>query len=160
VVVSKYKPNFSDIRHSIYQDGFDNCNNVLIYYKFLNKFLLDKNLSPYNQDDVELLKDLLFESKLKKVHLGYAMWMISWCKKNKTGTLIVSNYIRYISNLSILHMNDFWTILLVNRHKKFIEKLLNLGDSDVRLALVNAAVVLNPKLMKHIPKLKTYLLFS
>lgn len=144
MTVAKYKPNFSETRHAVYQDGFLNHNNVINYYELINKFVLDSNLSPYNQDDVELLKDLLFESKFKTVQLGYAIWVISWCKNKKVGIELISNYIRYLSNISILHMNDFWMLLFVKRNKVFIEKLLKGAESDIRLALVNAVLFLTP----------------
>lgn len=160
MAASKYVPDFSQERHTIYRNGFNTCTNEKDYYKIINKYILDGNLSPANTDDVELFKDLLFESKFRRIHLEYARWLIEWCKKKPSRRKLVLSYIKYIASASSLHLRDFWGIILTEHNKDFIVDLLSEADSEVRLTIVTGAVENNPKLMKLIPKLKMYLLFS
>lgn len=156
---ARYKPDFSKENHLAYENSFYNCESIVDYYQELNKFLLDKNLSPSNTEDVEIFKDLLFESKFTKIHLSFIKWLIDWDTYHSR-VEVIDSYAKYINQISSLHARDFWSILFDDKNISLIERLIKQASVETKVALVVAAVEYKPQIMKAIPKLKTYLIFS
>lgn len=158
MTVARYTPDFSQERHSSYKKALDS-KNYNRYYKHINRFILDKNLSAKNQEDIELFKDLLFESKFGRIHINYSEWLVKYAKKKKSRIALIDRYIEYISEVSSLFYGDFVSSL-VKSGNDYIEYLVSFGALQTRLVLVKTLAYHFPKMMQDIPKLKTYLLFS
>lgn len=159
MTVNKYTTDFSQERHGSYARSFK-IEDIGKYYRHINRYILDQNLSPTDQDDVELFKDLLFESRFGRVHIAYSEWLVHYAGKKKSRVNLVDRYIAYISEVSSLFYEDFVGALIKYGNINFVEYLMATASLETRLVLVKTLAQHFPKMMRQIPKLKTYLIFS
>lgn len=159
----KFIPNSPHERHQKYFDAFlieDGLTNSK-YLNYITQYIFDTNLSPDNNDDLEFFKNLLFESIKGKVHINYYDWVVSrWTQlafEQTVETLVRYSY--FLGKLSDMFLHDFFNYLLKSKHNKIIINLFPKLDHYSKVQFIKW-VDLNPEVIKMIPKLKMYLLFT
>lgn len=161
--MKRFIPNSQFERHHKYFDAFEIQNGIsdINYLNFITEYINDTSLSPNNDDDLEFFKNLLFESIKGKVHIRYYDWVITNLINNDihTCTKILSRYSEYLGGLSNLFLHDFFNYLLQLDDKQIIIELFNVLPSKIKLEFIYWAND-NESVVKLIPKLKSYLLFS
>lgn len=160
----KYRPTSKLERHQKYLGAFSAFCIEDEYLSNITDFIMDPKNSPSNDDDVELFKDFLFESKFGRIHICY---FDLWFSKigNKTNfdwtVRVMSRYIEFIRKISEFYIDDIFNMFLteLNASQDAIALLLKLLPMEDRMSFVRAAKVY-PKALKRVSKLKLYYLFS
>lgn len=160
---TKFIPNSPHERHQKYFDAFlieDGLTNSK-YLNFITQYIFDPVLSPDNEDDLEFFKNLLFESIKGKVHIDYYDRIVTrWTQfafDQTTDTL--ARYSYFLSRLSDMFLHDFFNYLLLFDNKEIIVHLFPKLDSYSKIEFIKWADN-NSEVVKLIPKLKMYLLFT
>lgn len=160
---SKFIPNSPYERHQKYFDAFlieDGLTNSK-YLNYITQYIFDENISPDNKDDLDFFKNLLFESIKGKVHIDYYDRVINrWTQLAFDQTIeTLARYAAFLSRLSSLFLHDFFSYLLKLENKNIIVQLFLKLDSYSKVYFIEWADF-NPEIVKLIPKLKMYLLFT
>ncbi len=131
------------------------------YLNYITQYIFDPNLSPDNDDDLEFFKNLLFESIKGKVHINYYDRVVTrWTELAFDQTVeTLARYSYFLSKLSVMFLHDFFNYLLKSHNEKLIINLFPKLDSYSKIQFIEWAD-LNPEVVKFIPKLKMYLLFT
>lgn len=160
---TKFIPNSPHERHQKYFDAFltgEGLTNSK-YLNYITQYIFDPNLSPDNADDLELFKNLLFESFKGTVHIDYYDRVLknwsTFAPNQTTDTL--SRYSYFLSRLSVMFLQDFFNHLLEFDNNQIIINLFPKLDSYSKVQFIEWADK-NPQVVKLIPKLKMYLLFT
>lgn len=160
---SKFNPNSPHERHQKYfgafliEEGLTDSR----YLNYITQYIFDPNLSPDNKDDLEFFKNLLFESIKGKVHNNYYDRVVTrWAKFAFDQTVeTLARYSYFLSRLSDMFLHDFFNYLLKSHDEKLIINLFPKLDPYSKVQFIEWAD-LNPEVVKLIPKLKMYLLFT
>lgn len=131
------------------------------YFNFITRFISDPNLSHLNEDDLSFFQDLLFESFREKVHIRYYDWtIVKWLPFANAQTIkILSKYSDYLGAVSELFLTELFSHVFRLPNKEVIVDLFNALSTQNTLIFIKWADR-NPEVVKLIPKLKFYLLFS
>jgi hypothetical protein len=160
----KYRPTSKQERHQKYLGAFSAFCVEDEYLSNITNFIMDPKNSPSNDDDVELFKDLLFESKFGMMHICYFDLMFSrLCDKpNFDWTIrVIAKYIEFIHKISKFYSDDIFDTFLteLNTSHDAIGLLLRHLPMEERMYLVKVARAY-PMALSRVPKLKLYALFS
>ena len=160
----KYKPISKLERHQKYLGAFSDFCIEKEYLSNITKFIMDNDISPLNDDDVELFKDFLFESKFGKIHIYYFDCLFRQLedKANFDWTVrVMAKYIEFIGKISEFYCNDIFSNLFaeINKTQNTISLLLKYLPISDRMIMVKMAQTYPVVIFKN-PKLKLYALFS
>lgn len=163
---SNFTPNSLHERHQKYFDAFHIKEGLedSRYLNYITQYIFDPKLSPDDEDDLEFFKNLLFESIKGKVHINYYDRVVSrWTQfAYEQAIETLARYAYFLSRLSVLFLHDFFYYLLKSNNNKNDQIIINLFpklDSYSKVQFIEWAD-LNPEVVKLIPKLKMYLLFT
>jgi hypothetical protein len=132
------------------------------YFKYISKFLLDKNLSHFNIEDKEVFRDLLYHSKFGAVQLGYMKFLIkNLVIRNFKWTInVFSIYINYLGKLSNYHQMDIYDSLFRDcRNIKLLESLFKNLKAEDKLFFLETINEYND-IIRLSPQFKLYITFS
>lgn len=159
----KHIPTSSHERHQKYLDAFHIKEGISSaeYLNYITQYIFDPNISPDNEDDLDLFKHLLFEGIKGKVHIRYYEWVVThWIKFAFNQTIdTLARYSYFLSRLSTMFLHDFFDYLLKRDNKKIIINLFSKLDSYSKTEFIGWADH-NSEVVVLIPKLKMYLLFT
>jgi hypothetical protein len=126
------------------------------------KYVLDSNISPNDADDLELFHDLIFESKFGRLHIYfYEQYLFPRYFKFNPGWVmqVFSKYLEFLERISPLFTNDAFDFIYRHRDSKLVLMLLDEMSFDIKMRFIKHADK-HPDMMRLVPKLKLYNLFS
>jgi hypothetical protein len=130
------------------------------YFNYITQFISDPNLSYLDKDDMSFFQDLLFESFREKVYIKYYDWVTKWFDFAGPQTITtLSNYSNYLGEVSELFLEDFFNHIFKLSKRNLIVDLFESLSSQNRLRFIKWADG-KPEVVKLIPRLKFYLLFT
>ena len=161
--MKKLAPTSSHERHQKYFDAFHVSPTAedSKYLNYITQYISDPNISHLNDDDLDFFRQLLFDSPKGKVHIRYYDWIVNkWIQFAFPQSIIMlSKYADYLGQLSELFLKDFFSHLLKLSNKMVLVNLFQALSPTNRVHFVNWADH-NSEVVKLIPKVKFYLLFS
>lgn len=127
----------------------------------IGKFVMDPKLSPSDGDDLELFQDLVFDSDRGRLHIffyeelfkNYYQYQPDWTLK------VFVRYVMYLDKLSTLFSGDSFDFILKKSDPKLITDLLKEMPFNLKMRLIKMSERY-PDMIKAVPKLKLYNLFS
>lgn len=127
----------------------------------IGKFVMDPNLSPKNGDDLEVFEDLVFDSERGRLHIffyeelfkNYYQYQPDWTLK------VFSRYLSYLDSLSSLFSNDAFHYIFKKEDSKLITGLLKEMSFEIKIKFIRESDKY-PNIIRAVPKLKLYNLFS
>lgn len=151
-------------QHKPYHGKFTSANETWYerqYYWNVAKYVMDENISPSNADDLELFQDAIFESPWGRIHIHfYEQLFKNYYKFNSEWTIkVFCKYIEFFDKISFLFSNDAFTFIFKQEDTKIVEGLLKVMPVGMKLRFIKAAEKY-PKVIRAVPKLKLYNLFS
>lgn len=158
--MSDYIPKSEHKRHQPYIGAFCRSQSKTEYIAYITKFIFDPEISPKNEDDMDLFKDLLFESRFGKIHIDYYIeqfWRLSGRKRTKVIRRL-ARYAEFLIPYSGLFLEDMYHSIYRN-HPDIIGELLEALPSKVKMPFVMLAEEY-PSVIHRVPKLKFYMTFS
>lgn len=131
------------------------------YYQNVVKYIMDPNISPSDPDDFEMFQDMIFESPWGRVHIhfyeqlfkNYYQYYPDWVMK------VFSRYLEFLNKASPLFTGDAFGFIFNKNDVPIIEKLLKELPFDIKMQFIRHSEKY-PTMMKAVPKLKLYNLFS
>jgi hypothetical protein len=159
----KYTPQYKLERHQQYASAFSLKSEYLgNYYPYISKFLCDPQLNINDGDDATVLFDLLYNSKFGAIHISYYKFLLRRINNiNYEWTLkVLSKYVNFLGKRSYLYQVDMFDSLFRDfpNTKLWEDFLKALAPEDLTLFIECAAKY--SSVVKAIPKIKLYLLFS
>lgn len=158
--MADYIPKSEHRRHQLYIGAFCRSQSKTEYIAYITKFLFDPEISPKNEDDMELFKDLIFESRHGKIHIEYYSQQF-WRLKGRKRIRVIRRLARYAEFLSLhseMFLEDMYHCIYRN-HPDIIGDLLDALPSRVKVPFVMLAERY-PVAIQQVPKLKFYMTFS
>lgn len=134
------------------------------YYAYITQFLFDPDISPNNLDDFELFQDLIFESHYGKLHINYYYDQLDRFRsgrgKSKRTKIIrrLARYAEFLGKHSEMFLEDMYNYIF-RHHPNLIQPLLDALPSSVKLSFIRVAEHY-PQIVRQVPKLKLYMLYS
>lgn len=127
----------------------------------IGKFVMDSKLSPSDGDDLELFQDLVFDSDRGRLHIffyeelfkNYYQYQPDWTLK------VFVRYVMYLDKISPLFSGDSFDFILKKSDPKLITDLLKEMPFELKMRLIKISERY-PDMIKAVPKLKLYNLFS
>jgi hypothetical protein len=161
--MKKFVPDSPHERHQKYFDAFLIKEGLTDsrYLNYITQYIFDPNISPDDEDDLDFFKDLLFESIKGKVHINYYDWVIThWLKfAFPQAVTTLARYSHFLGRLSSMFLYDFFNYLLKLPNKEIIVALFKELSTENKIQFIGWADH-HPEIVKLIPKLRLYLLFS
>lgn len=156
--MTRYTPTINYQRHKAYLCAFDSRININKYFKLIKKFILDKNISCYNDEDIQFLRDLLFDTKFGRNHIYFYQFIYSSINRSKKNFRIFTKYTDFLGAISVYFLEDMFDFVINTKNNNFIKNYF------FELSLPNKIKFLKslkkyPFLLKKIPKIKSYVLF-
>lgn len=135
--------------------------NITSYLAYITKFINDPNISHLDQEDLQFFKDLLFEGPYGKVHIEYYMQIINkWAKiALPQAARILSRYADFLGQVSEMFLHDFYNAVLRGYSFDIAVALFPLLSHTNKVEFIKM-VDTYPNIVKAIPKLKLYMVFS
>lgn len=160
-----FKPDSTYERHQKYIGAFSDpqaLNNITIYFAYITRFINDGSIHYSDDDDMQIFRDLLFESSWGRVHIRYYEYILDkWTKfaLNQSIT-VLSKYINFLEQISNYYMIDlFHEVFKHTAASIMVPGIFNLLSSESKVIFIKVGMTY-PDIIKQIPKFKTYLLFS
>lgn len=156
--MNRYTPITNYQRHEAYLCAFDSSINIEKYFKVLKKFIMDENMSPHDENDLQLLKDLLFETKFGKNHIYFYHLIYFSMRKSNNNFKILNKYTDFLGAMSDCFLDDMFNFVIKTKNKHFIRKYFVKLSSNNKVKFLR--ILKNyPNIIEHFPKLKAYALF-
>lgn len=151
-------------RHQVYHEKFESAKKNKFerqYYQHLTTYVMDSNLSPSDSDDFEMFQDIVFESPWGRVHIHfYEQLFKNYYKYHPDWVLkVFSAYLVYLNKASPLFTGDAFGFIFNKNDVPLIEKLLKELPFEIKMQFIRHSEKY-PTMMKAVPKLKLYNLFS
>ena len=122
----------------------------------LKSFILDKSISPNNEEDLQLLRDMLFETKFGKNHIYFYDYFSR--RKSKNNIKLLSKYSEYLLIMSELFLDDMFHHILRTRDKYLINNYFTHLSNKNKLNFLKIAKNY-PHIISKFPRIKTYMVF-
>lgn len=152
----KFIPEINYQRHKPYLSAFDNKITIYNYLHLIKAFILDKHISPNNAEDLQLLRDILFETKFGKNHIYFYDYFSR--RKSKDNIKLLSKYSEYLLIMSELFLDDMFHHILRTRDKYLINNYFTYLSNKNKLNFIKIAKIY-PHIINKFPKIKTYMVF-
>ena len=146
----RYVPIINYQRHEEYARAFDNSISINKYFKILKKFIMDENISPNNEDDLQFLKDLLFETKFGRNHIHFYEYVYYSMNKSKNNLQILSRYTEFLGSISDYFLEDMFEFLVKTQDEFVIKNYFSKLSLSYKLRFVKITRPY-PYLFKKIP---------
>lgn len=148
-------------RHHLYRNKFTKATYEGQYYWNIVEYIKDKNISPLDADDLELFQDIIFESPMGRIHIYfYERLFDNSYKAQPEWTLeIFCKYLEFLDKISPLFTHDAFSFVFRQKNVALIESLLKVMPIEIKLRFIREADNY-PQIIKSVPKLKLYNLFS
>ncbi len=149
-------------RHQPYLSLFSNKEMYERQYLWeIAKLVMDPKLSPKDEDDLEIFQDLVFDSERGRLHIffyeelfkNYYQYQPDWTLK------VFSRYLSYLDSISKLFVVDAFNYIFRKKDVQLITDLLSEMTYEVKISFIRASNTY-PEIIKTVPKLKLYNLFS
>lgn len=122
---------------------------------------MDPNISPSDSDDFEMFQDMVFESPWGRVHIhlyeqffkNYYTYYPDWVLK------VFSRYLEFLDKASPLFTRDAFGFIFNKNDVQLIENLLKELPFEIKMQFIHASEKY-PTMLKAVPKLRLYNLFS
>lgn len=154
----KYNPQINYQRHKPYASAFDGVTTIYKYLDLIKKFVLDSNISPHNEDDLQFLRDLLFETKFGKNHIYFYDYFCRSKNRNKQNIKMLSRYADFLSTMSDLFLEDMYHHFLKTRDKYLINNYFSYLSTKNKLKFLQISKDYSFT-VKKIPRISTYMTF-
>jgi hypothetical protein len=152
-------------RHQKYFDAFlisrDPHRSLGEFFDSITKYIFDPNIHHTDEEDLQFLKDLLFESAFGKLHIAYYEWVVAKMVPFAfpQSLRVLSRYVDFLCAISVMFLDDFFHFLCKNPNKEIIRGLFPILSAENRVNFIR--VVNNyPDVVKLIPKVKLYITFT
>ena len=152
-------------RHVPYQNKFvvlgNSENGEYNYYYNLSEFVLDENLSPLDDDDFEMFQDIVFESPWGRVHIFFyeQLFKIYYEYRSEWTLQVFSKYLTYLNRASTLFTQDAFGYIFNQNNVELVERVLKELPFEIKMQFIRASEKY-PAMLKAVPKLRLYNLFS
>lgn len=155
-------------RHQKYLDAFINEKLIISdYLQYITKFICDHNMSTLNNDDLDFFKNLLFDSfTARNIELVGSLLFTYYDRLIKNYKFassqvifLLSKLLSFLIKISDVYVKDMFVYLWQCNDKQIILNLFYSLNGENRLCFINWAND-KPDIIKFIPKLKLYILFS
>jgi hypothetical protein len=122
---------------------------------------LDSKISPSDEDDLEIFEDAIFDSPWGRVHIYFYEWLFENYYQSQTEVVIRTfvRYLDFLNEISPLFTIDAFNFVFRKNDIKLVENLLNLMTLETKLNFIKASDKY-PEVVRSVPKLKLYNLFS
>lgn len=125
------------------------------------KFVMDPKLSPSDGDDLEIFQDLVFDTERGRLHIffyeelfkNYYQYQPDWTLK------VFVRYVAFLNAVSGLFANDAFHYIFKKEDPQLITNLLKEMPVKQKLDFIRFSDKY-PDMIKAVPKLKLYNLFS
>jgi hypothetical protein len=147
-------------RHLDYLDAFSASITEDEYVRYIIKYLLDPNLSPDDGDDLDLFQSLVFDSKWGRLHIFVYEDLFNeyHIRPVRTAT-IFCRHLEYLGKISGLFLLDAFSYIFKKNDPEVVKFLLRFMPLKVKLLFIMEAEN-HPLILRAVPKLKLYNLFS
>jgi hypothetical protein len=150
----RHKPHHN--KFTIKEDWFERQ-----YYWNVAKYVMDSNISPSDADDLELFQDAVFDSPWGRIHIhfyeqlfkNYYQYQPDWALK------VFARYLLFLENVSSLFTNDAFHYIFKKKDVQLITNLMKEMSPEIKLRFIKMSENY-PNIIKTVPKLKMYNLFS
>src|SRR5512135_3350590 len=127
----------------------------------IGKLVMDPKLSPLDTDDLEIFQDLVFDSERGRLHIffyeelfkNYYQYQPNWTLK------VFVKYIDFLRAISSLFSNDAFHYIFKTKDINLITNLLKEMPPNQKLDFIRLSDRY-PEMIKAVPKLRLYNLFS
>lgn len=131
------------------------------YYWNVATYVTDTNISFSDPDDLELFQDAVFESPWGRIHINfyeqlfknYYQYQPDWVLRT------FARYLEFLEHISPLFTEDAFAFIFKKNDVKLIENLLKILPFRIKLRMIKSSEKY-PEIMRAVPKLKLYNLFS
>ena len=142
-------------RHRHYACAFSSSILLKNYLKLISRFVNDKSLSPDNEEDLDLFRDLIFHTRWQKNHIYYYCWVLN----NSRNTKLLAKYSAYLDKLADFFVDDLFHYLCREESCRLIQAYFNKLPQELKFKFLRVASQ-HPHVLKNIPKFKLYMIFS
>lgn len=148
-------------RHLPHQRNFEKVNFEKGYLWNVGVYVNDPNIDPNDEDDLEFFQDMVFESPYGRIHIFYYEELFkNYLALNRDWTLrTFSNYVLFLDKFSHLFSDEAFAHVYKNQQTQVVADLLKVMDMEIKLKFIRMADKY-PNVMRAVPKLKLYNLFS
>jgi hypothetical protein len=156
--MKQYMPVANYQRHKIYLIAFHDSINIDKYFKILKTFIVDENISPNNEDDLQFLRDLLFETKFGRNHIHFYELAYHSMNKCKNNLHVLSRYTEFLGAISNYFLEDMFEFVLKTKDEFFIKRYFSRLSLNNKLKFIKITKSY-PYIFKKIPKIGMYSTF-
>lgn len=152
-------------RHKPYHDKFRRKDGEQLferqYYWSVAKYVMDPNITSSDGDDLELFEDAVFESPFGRIHIHfYEQLFKNYYQFNSDWVLkVFCKYLLFLEELTVLFTNDAFNYIFRKNDPKLILNLLKEMPLEIKLRFIKESEK-HPEIIRAVPKLKLYNLFS
>lgn len=157
----KHHINCDHENHAPHQKNFSKELYERSYLWNVGVYVNDPRIDPSNEDDLEFFQDMIFDSPYGRIHIFfYEELFKNYLNLNRDWTVrTFARYVLFLENISQLFSEEALNFVYRKQEPSVITDLLKVMDMDVKLRFIRLADK-HPDVMRAIPKLKLYNLFS
>lgn len=163
--MKKFIPKVEHRRHQRHVDAFVLCTHAYQLSTLISKYIYDPEISPLNDDDLDLLKTFLFDNGTNDIHIRYyADQLVCPILRNrKKRVKAIRKICRYSDFLirinSLMTIDLFHHVFRLRDDIVVAEEIFNGISPYTRVTFVHTALNYT-SIINRIPKLKLYVTFS
>lgn len=156
-----YHKNCEHDRHQTYLHVFHEYCPEPTYLRHISLFVLDPNLSPEDDEDIEIFQDLLFEGPMGRIHIFYYEELFrEFYSIDPTLVLTTFNrYLQFLDIISCLFVVDAYQFVFRQDDPVLIDSLLKRLPFKLKMSFLSEAQK-KPGIIQLSEKLKLLNLFS
>lgn len=157
----KHHTNCDHENHLPHQKNFSREIHERGYLWNVGVYVNDTRIDPSNEEDLEFFQDMVFDSPYGRIHIFfYEELFKNYLHLNRDWTVrTFARYVLFLENISALFSEEALNFVYRKQEPSVITDLLKVMDMDVKLRFIRLADK-HPDVMRAIPKLKLYNLFS
>lgn len=151
-------------RHKSHREKLAQAKEAMLegqYYWCVARYVTDRNISPSDVDDLEFFQDSVFESPWGRIHIFFYEWMFKKYYQSNPDwyVLVFTKYLEYLDKISPLFSQDAFYFVFRQNNIQLVESVLKAMSFDIKLRFIKASEKY-PDMIRKVPKLKLYNLFS
>lgn len=157
----KHHTNCDHENHIPHQKNFSKELYERAYLWNVGVYVNDPKIDPSDADDLEFFQDMVFDSPYGRIHIFfYEELFKNYLHLNRDWTIrTFARYVLFLENISSLMSEEAMNFVYKKQEASVITDLLKVMDMEVKLRFIRLADK-HPDVMRVIPKLKLYNLFS
>lgn len=141
-------------KYQIYREP---VSDIVDYLLIVAQFVTDPKMDP-NQD-LDFFRELVFDSKYGYLHGRFCRYFLVKNKDYNFAFEAVSNFLEFLYKNNNLFTYDFFNTLCIDHSSEIIEKLFFSLPTYLKQQALEVFTK-HDKVIKKIPRIKTYIIFS